>query len=104
LRVMPFEKTDAFRRPLRFLRFLRELRGSGYDAVVDAAHWHAFSLTSALISRWAARRWLVGADRGAPGFYSRAIPPPPPGAPEVEAKMLLLSGLDLPSPRPVLQT
>jgi heptosyltransferase III len=105
LRVVPFEKTDAFLRPLRFLRFLRGLRSSEYDAVIDAAHWHAFSLTSALLSRWAARRWLVGAERGAADFYSRAVPPPPPGAPEVEAKMLLLRGLDLaPPPRPVLQT
>lgn len=105
LRVLPFEKTDAFRHPLRFLRFLRQLRRSGYDAVIDAAHWHAFSLTSALLSRWAARRWLVGAERGPGEFYSRAVPPPPPGAPEMEAKMLLLGGLDLPLPRrPLLTT
>ena len=105
LRVVPFEKTDAFRHPLRFLRFLRELRRSGYDAVIDAAHWHAFSLTSALLSRWAARGFLVGAERGAKDFYSRTIPPPPPWAPEVEGKLLLLTGLDLPAPaRPVLQT
>ena len=105
VRVVPFEKTDAFRHPLRFLRFLRELRRTGYDAVIDAAHWHAFSLTSALLSRWAARRFLVGAERGAKDFYSRAIPPPPPLAPEIEAKLLLLTGLDLPAPaRSVLQT
>jgi len=105
LRVVPFEKTDLFRHPLRFARFLRELRRSGYDAVFDAAHWHAFSLTSALLSRWAARRVLIGAGRGVPEFYSRAVPPPPPGAAEVEAKLLLLTGLDLPAPpQPVLQT
>jgi heptosyltransferase III len=105
LRIVPFEKTDLFRHPLRFVHFLRELRRSGYDAVVDAAHWHAFSLTSALLSRWAARRFLIGAERGVPDFYSRAVPPPPPGAAEIEAKLLLLSGLDLPVPaHPVLQT
>ena len=64
IRIVPFEKTDAFRHPIRFVRFLRGLRNEGYDAVVDAAHWHAFSATSALLSRVAARRWLVGTDRG----------------------------------------
>jgi len=105
IRVLPFEKTDAFRHPLRFLRFLRALRRTAYDAVVDAAHWHAFSLTSALLSRLAARRWLVGADRGVTGFYSHAEPPPPPDMREREAKLLLLRGLGLLEvPAPALQT
>jgi len=105
VRVVPFEKTDAFRHPLRFLRFLRALRSAGYDAVIDAAHWHAFSLTSALLSRIAARRWLVGAERGASHLYSHAEPPPPPDMPEVQAKLLLLRGLGLSPPAtPALQT
>jgi heptosyltransferase III len=105
IRVLRFEKTDAFRHPARFARFLRGLRSEGYDAVIDAAHWHAFSLTSALLSRIAARRWLVGSDRGASHLYSHAESPPPAGTPEVEAKLLLLRGLGLP-PRaaPPLQT
>jgi len=103
--LVPFEKTDAFRHPLRFVQFLRALRAAGYDAVIDAAHWHAFSLTSALLSRVAARRWLVGADRGASHLYSHAEPPPPPDLPEVQAKLLLLNGLGLsPPPPPALQT
>ena len=60
LRVLRFDKRAP---PLRQLRFLRGLRAR-YDVVVDAAHWHAFSLTSALLSRWAARRWLVGHGPG----------------------------------------
>ncbi len=105
LRVVRFEKTDAFRHPVRFLRFLRGLRSADYDAVIDGAHWHAFSLTSALLSRVAARRWLVGAERGAARFYSHAVPPPRRDVPEVEAKLLLLKGLDLAPPsRPALQT
>ena len=105
LRVIPFEKTDAFRHPARFLRFLKELRGARYDAVVDAAHWHAFSLTSALLSRVASRRWLVGAERGPSFLYSHAEPPPPAGTPEANAKLSLLRGLGLAPPaRPALQT
>jgi ADP-heptose:LPS heptosyltransferase len=105
VRVVRFEKTDAFRHPIRFVRFLRGLRSAGYDAVVDAAHWHAFSLTSALLSRVAARRWLVGAERGASHLYSHAEPLPPPQVPEVAAKLLLLNGLGLRPPhRPALQT
>jgi len=103
--VVRFEKTDAFRHPLRFLRFLRALRSADYDAVIDAAHWHAFSLTSALLSRVASRRWLVGASRGASHLYSHAEPPPPGDMPEVQAKLLLLRGLGLSLPAaPALRT
>src|SRR5205807_3487514 len=35
VRVVRVEKTDAFRHPLRFVRFLRALRSAGYDAVID---------------------------------------------------------------------
>jgi heptosyltransferase III len=105
LRIVPFEKTDAFRHPLRFVRFLRNLRRERYDAVIDAAHWHAFSLTSALLSRLAARRWVVGAERGASFLYSHAEPLPPPGTPEAAAKLLLMRGVGLrPPARPALQT
>jgi heptosyltransferase-3 len=105
VRVIPFEKTDAFRHPARFLRFLKELRAARYDAVIDAAHWHAFSVTSALLSRLAAPRWLVGARRGPSFLYSHAEPPPPPGIPESSAKLLLMHGLALQPPaRPLLQT
>ena len=97
LGIVPFEKTDAFRHPLRFFAFLRALRAR-YDVVVDAAHWHAFSLTSALLSRWAARAWVVGSRRGPDRIYSAAVDLPPADVSEVEAKLLLLRGLDLPVP------
>jgi heptosyltransferase III len=105
IRIVPFEKTDAFRHPVRFIRFLKELRAARYDAVIDAAHWHAFSVTSALLSRFAATRWLVGAERGPSFLYSHAEPPPPPDTPEANAKLLLLRGVGLQPPaRPALQT
>ncbi len=92
LGVVRFDKRAA---PLAQLRFLRMLRGA-YDVVLDAAHWHAFSLTSALLSRWAARRWVIGADRGPARFaYAGVAPLPAPGTPDVAAKLLLAAPLGL---------
>lgn len=92
LRIIRFDKRAG---PLRYLRFLRGLRAR-YDLAIDAAHWHAFSLTSALLSRWAARRWVIGADRGpARVAYAGVAPLPAPGTPDVAAKLLLAAPLGL---------
>ncbi|HET9752572.1 MAG TPA: lipopolysaccharide heptosyltransferase family protein, partial [Myxococcales bacterium] len=92
LNVLRFDKRAP---PLRQWRFLRGLRRR-YDVVIDAAHWHAFSLTSALLSRWAARRWVVGSDRGpAKDAYSAAAALPAPGTPDVLAKLELARPLGL---------
>lgn len=92
LTIVRFDKRDAFANPLRFAMFLRGLRGK-YDVVVDAAHWHAFSLTSALLSRWAASRWLAGAQRGPAQIYSAAVATD--AVLEDEAKLALGGGLGL---------
>src|SRR3954471_23292830 len=89
--LVPFEKTDAFRHPARFFRFLRSLRAR-YDVVVDAAHWHAFSATSALLSRWAAREWVVGSRRGPAEIYSAAVDLPPAGGSRNEGEAPLVGG------------
>jgi heptosyltransferase III len=92
LNIVPFHKRAG---PLRYVRFLRALRRR-YDVVIDAAHWHSFSLTSALLSRWAARRWVVGADRGpARSVYSATSPIPEPELGELAAKALLAEPLGL---------
>jgi len=103
LHVVPWDKRAAFTQPWTFLRALWALRR--YDAVIDAAHWHSFSLTSALLSRWAAKRWLVGSARGPARFYSAAIAPPPRGMFEVQGKLELVRGLGLEPPcAPALET
>jgi len=98
LHLVRFERRAG---PFAWFRFLRGLRGR-YDVAIDAAHWHAFSLTSAFLSRWAASRWVVGSDRGpARLFYGGIASLPPPGATDVSAKLLLGSPLGLsllPSP------
>ena len=77
LHLVRFERRAG---PFAWFRFLRGLRGR-YDVAIDAAHWHAFSLTSALLSRWAASRWVVGSDRGpARLFYGGIASLPPPAA------------------------
>src|SRR5207302_5709651 len=58
IEVVRFEKRDLFRRPWRFARELWRLRR--YDAAVDASHWHSFSLTAALLARWASKGHAVG--------------------------------------------
>lgn len=103
LSIVRFDKRDAFVNPLRFLRFLRSLRAR-YEVVIDAAHWHAFSLTSALLSRWAASRWVIGSSRGSPLLYSAAVAAPGPGVPEVAAKMALAGPLGLRLEAPALET
>jgi ADP-heptose:LPS heptosyltransferase len=96
LEVIRFEKRDPFLHPLRFARFLAGLRRR-YDLAVDAAHWHAFSLTSALLSRWSARRAVVGHSRGGCDFvYQATVPPPPPGVREIAAKLALGAALGVP--------
>ena len=95
LNLVRFEKRDAFRHPLRFVRFLLQLRAARYDAAIDAAHWHSFSLTSALLARIAGPRLLVGSARGEERLYSHAVAIPPEGMREVQAKLLLLDGLGL---------
>jgi lipopolysaccharide heptosyltransferase III len=100
LDVVRFDKRDAFAHPIRFVKFLVFLRAR-YEVVFDAAHWHAFSLTSALLSRWAAARAVVGHSRGGCDFlYQAVVQPPPDGTREVEAKLRLgfALGLALESP------
>ena len=89
LSIVRFHKQDFFLHPYRFAKFLRELRDRRYDLVLDAAHWHSFSSTSALLSRWAARRWVIGHRRGPESIYSETVGIPPPGIAEVAAKVSL---------------
>jgi ADP-heptose:LPS heptosyltransferase len=95
--IVRFDKQDSFLHPIRFALFLRRLRKANYDLVIDAAHWHSYSLTSALLSRWAARRWVIGHDRIPQSLYSETIPVPAPGTPEITAKASLAGAVDVPA-------
>jgi ADP-heptose:LPS heptosyltransferase len=93
-RVVRFDKRAG---PLAYLRFLQGIWGQ-YDAVIDAAHWHAFSLTSFLLGACATRGWLVGARRGPWELYSAAIEG------KAEDKVALALGLGLHPATPPLET
>jgi len=97
-RALLWQKRDAFRAPLRFLRLLRDLRRERYDLVVEAGHWSAFSLTASLLARLvAAGAPVVGHDRGdAARFLSHPVPHDPAEESEVPAKLELLRPLGLP--------
>ena len=96
--LIPFEKKSFFRAPLRLLAFLGALRRTGYDAAIDASHWHSYSLTSALLTRLSTRRFTVGRANGPEALRSASVPLPAPNLNEVESKLLLLGGLGLPVP------
>jgi len=93
---------------LRIVRFNKRAPPFGlrrkYQIVIDAAHWHAFSTTSALLSRFLASRWVIGSLRGPAEIYSKAVPPPPLDMPEVEAKLLLGRALGVELSLPPMET
>jgi len=96
-RVIPFEKRLAFRSPLRFIAQLRALHAEGYDVVVEAAHFSAFSLTASLLARIAAGRGVViGHARGeSRRFLSHPVVHDPAHANDIRAKLELLGPLSL---------
>ncbi len=95
-RVIPFEKRDAFRMPVRLARLFRDLRRTRYDVVVDAGHWSGVSLTALLVARLAGGRAIVGHDRqGSDRFLSHPVTHDPANEVEVPAKLELLRPLGL---------
>ncbi|HYG68375.1 MAG TPA: glycosyltransferase family 9 protein, partial [Anaeromyxobacteraceae bacterium] len=98
-RLVLWQKREAFRKPWRLVALLRALRRERYDLVVEAGHWQAFSLTSALVARIVGRRGaIVGHDRGdAARFFSHPVPHDPANGVEVPAKLELLAPLGIPA-------
>jgi heptosyltransferase-3 len=99
--VVPFEKKDLWRHPLRFVRLLWRLRRGGYDAVLDASHWHHFSFTSALLMGVVGAPLRITHARGpAAAFATHAVAPPQTPEWEVATKLRLLAPLGVPVPAP----
>ncbi len=95
-RLVPFEKRDFFRRPWRFFAQLRRLRDDRFDVAIEAGHYHAFSLTAALLCRFVRPRVSIGHDRGlARWFFDHPVPPPAGVVQDVSVKLSLLAPLGL---------
>ncbi len=104
-RLEPFEKKLFFRRPWRMAAQLWRLRREGFDVAIEAGHYHAFSLTAALLSRAVGARAVIGHDRGpAPHFFDHAVSLPPGVVQDVAAKLRLLEPLGLPEAGRQLET
>ncbi len=94
---IPFQRTDFFRHPLRFLGLLRRLRRERYDLAIEAGHWHAFSLSAALLCRVSGARAQLGHDRGdAKRLLGHVVPPPADTTHDVSVKLRLLEPLGVP--------
>jgi heptosyltransferase-3 len=96
-RLVPFEKKLFFRRPWRFFALLASLRRERFDVAIEAGHYHAFSLTAALLARAVGARRSIGHDRGdARALLDVVVPPPPGVVHDVSVKLSLLAPLGIP--------
>lgn len=103
--LVPWDKRLAFRNPPAFASFLRRLRSARYDVVIDAAHYDAFSLTAAMLSRWTAAPVRIGHARGdAEHYYTHPVPTPDGPSYDVAAKLSLLDPLGIESAGNELET
>ncbi len=102
-RLRLYDKRDLWRRPWRLFTLLAQLRRAQYDVTIDAAHWHAFSGTSALLSRWSGAARIIGHVRGPwRRFYTDVVVPM--GGSEIDEKLRLLTPLGISARTKTLQT
>lgn len=96
--LVPYDKRRAARNPLAFASLMWRLRRAKYDLVIDAAHWHTFSSTAALLTRATGAPIRIGHERGeAARFYSHPVPLPDDTTYDVAVKLSLLAPLGLPA-------
>jgi ADP-heptose:LPS heptosyltransferase len=97
-RLIGYDKRRSLRNPLVLGPLLTILRAARYDAVIDAAHYDAFSLTAALLTRWTGAPVRIGHARGdAERFYTHPIELAEGLRYDVAAKLSLLSPLRVPA-------
>ncbi len=103
--LVPFRKKDFFQHPLSFWSVIRRLRRERYDAVVEAAHWHAFSFTSSWLAQATRSPIRVGHDRSlAARFLTHAVTKDPKNEREVPSKLELLQPFGIPADGETLET
>lgn len=93
-RLEPFARKQFFRRPWALAAQLWRLRRERFDVAIEAGHYHAFSLTAALVARAVGARVVIGHDRGpARAFFDIAVPQPPGVVHDVSVKLALAAPL-----------
>lgn len=94
--VIPFQKKDFFRNPLRFLALIRSIRSTRYDVAIDASHWHTFSASSALLLGLTGAKVRIAHDRGPDsGWVTDRVPLPDEHESEIATKLRLLAPLGI---------
>ena len=100
-----FEKRDFFRHPLRFVTFCLALRRAHYQVAIEAGHFHAFSFTSAALTRWSGAPVRIGHRRELAGrFLSHVVEKDDLVSYDAAAKLELLRPLGIRATLAPLQT
>ncbi|WP_373049475.1 glycosyltransferase family 9 protein [Vulgatibacter sp.] len=93
-RFEPFARKQFFQKPWRLAAQLWRLRRERFDVAIEAGHYHAFSLTAALVCRAIGARVVIGHDRGdARAFFDHAVPQPAGMVQDVAVKLTLAAPL-----------
>ncbi len=103
--TIPFDKKALHRRPLVFFKGLLELRRARYDVVIDASHWHTFSVTSAALLAWTGAPIRIAHARGAAHRFANQLAQAPSRPEwEIDTKLRLLQPLGLVASQPRMLT
>ncbi|HFE64859.1 MAG TPA: hypothetical protein ENK14_10665, partial [Caldithrix sp.] len=70
-----YHQAAFFRNPVRFVQWLVRLRKERYDLIISSHNPNNFSLSQALLGRWAKPKVLMGFRwKDSPDYYDLAIP------------------------------
>jgi ADP-heptose:LPS heptosyltransferase len=79
-KVIPFDRSRVWRRPVGALQMIRKLRRANYDIVFNVSHSHCFSTTDGLLTRATGAPLRIGFARGAEAACSNILVAPPSDA------------------------
>jgi len=89
------DKAGFIHQPWRFIRFMRDLRRSGYDLCVDLSSSHSFSVSSSAAVRLIGAPYRLGFRRGeSDRFLNVLVPPPEEMLHESAIHLKLLEGIN----------
>lgn len=100
-----FDKKAISKAPIQFFKSLWALRKARFDVVIDASHWHTFSVTSAALAAWTGAPIRIAHQRSdAERFANRLVAAPQDPESEVRTKLRLLEPLGIQPERIEMQT